>query len=74
MKFYFLQQRQCNDSSLAKNIFVHSDIYNYSTRQNKAEQGRTVDQRFEKWIKGSSEKKFIGKKVHRKKSSSEKGS
>ena len=76
MKFYFLQQRQSNDSSLAKNIFVHSDIYNYSTRQNKAEQGRTrqnkaeqgrtVNQRFEKWIKGSSEKKVHQKKVHEK--------
>ena len=66
MKFYFLQQRQSNDSNLAKNIFVHSDIYNYSTRQNKAEQGRTVDQRFEKWIKGSSEKKVHQKKVHEK--------
>ena len=66
MKFYFLQQRQSNDSNLAKNIFVHSDIYNYSTRQNKAEQGRTVNQRFEKWIKGLSEKKVHQKKVHEK--------
>ena len=62
MKFYFLQQRQSNDASPAKKTFVDSDIHNYSTRQNKAEQGRTVDQRFEKWIKGSSEKKFIRKR------------
>ena len=60
MKFYFLQQRQSNKSSLAKRIFVHSDIYNYSTRQNKAEQ----------WVKGSNSRL----KVHRKKSSPGKGS
>ena len=53
MKFYFLQQRQSNDASPAKKTFVDSDIHNYSTRQNKAEQ----------WIKGSNS----GLKVHRKK-------
>ena len=55
-------------ASLAKKTFVHSDIYNYSTRQNKVEQSRTVDQRFEQWIKGSSKKKVHRKKkVHQKK-------
>ena len=62
----FVLHRQSNDASLAKKTFVDSDIHNYSTRQNKAEQGRTVDQRFEQWIEGSSEKKVHQKKVHKK--------
>ena len=54
--------------ALLKKTFVHSDIHNYCARQNKAEQGRTVDQRFEQWIKGSSKKKVHRKKkVHQKK-------
>ena len=34
----FVLHRQSNDASLAKKTFVDSDIHNYSTRQNKAEQ------------------------------------
>ena len=48
--------------ALLKKTFVHFDIYNYSTRQNKVEQGRTVDQRFEQWIKGSSKNKNSSEK------------
>ena len=47
-------------------ILTFITILQGRTRQNKAEQGRTVDQRFEKWIKGSSEKKVNQKKVHEK--------
>ena len=54
-------QKPASQPALLKKTFVHSDIYNYSTRQNKVEQSRTVDQRFEQWIKGSSKKKFIRK-------------
>ena len=47
-------------------ILTFITILHGRTRQNKAEQGRTVNQRFEKWIKGSSEKKVHQKKVHEK--------
>ena len=35
---FVLQQRQSDYAGLAKKTFVDSDIHNYSTRQNKAEQ------------------------------------
>ena len=43
-------QKPASQPALLKKTFVHSDIYNYSTRQNKVEQGRTVDQRCVKGI------------------------
>ena len=59
-------QKPASQPALLKKTFVHSDIYNYSTRQNKVEQSRTVDQRFEQWIRGSSKKKVHQKGVHEK--------